>query len=221
MLAGSLACLASARIAVLFMSGEPTIASRATSLRTSLRPLTPRTSAAMPKATRTAAAVYPPNSKSFLADIFLPPCGSGMAGFKRRSARTPSARRHTRAAGYYGNVRAVTTEQAERAGCTGQPARSSWGLGERLEEGREGHQEPEREQRARDDQHRFERGVLPLQERREDAPGAEEDRGRDDRLARKRADPVVELEPVLDPGARFGQRRQEAQDEGSEAGRKQ
>ena len=54
--AGSLACLASARIAVLFMSGEPTMNSRLTSLRTSLRPLTPITIAAMPNATSTAAA---------------------------------------------------------------------------------------------------------------------------------------------------------------------
>ena len=74
--AGSLACLASARIAVLFMSGEPTMNSRLMSLRTSLRPLTPITIAAMPNATSTAAATYPPISKTLRCVIALPPLDS-------------------------------------------------------------------------------------------------------------------------------------------------
>ena len=66
---GRFACLASARIAVLFMSGEPTMYSRETSLRTSLRPSRPIKTVATPNAIRMTAAAYPPNSKSFFCVI--------------------------------------------------------------------------------------------------------------------------------------------------------
>ena len=53
----SFASFASARIAALFMSGEPTMYSRLMSVRTSLRPFTPITIDAMPNAMRIAAAM--------------------------------------------------------------------------------------------------------------------------------------------------------------------
>src|SRR5438105_4373236 len=62
--AGSPACLASALIALGVMSGVPTICSRARLLCAVLRPLTPRTIAAIPKATSTMLAATPPYSKS-------------------------------------------------------------------------------------------------------------------------------------------------------------
>src|SRR5438477_743482 len=86
--AGSLACLASALIALGVMSGVPTICSRARLLCTVLRPLTPRTIAAIPKATSTMLAATPPYSKSlrvvnmatpFASFLFMPQVSIGVA----------------------------------------------------------------------------------------------------------------------------------------------
>src|SRR4051812_21559564 len=100
--AGSLASLASARIAVLFMSGEPTMNSRLTSLRTSLPPLTPITPAAMPNATSMVAATYPPISKTLRCVIAVPPSDSLLTTFKAGGDSVPSAARHRAVAAYYG-----------------------------------------------------------------------------------------------------------------------
>src|SRR5438874_2091995 len=86
--AGSPACLASALIALGVMSGVPTICSRARLLWTVLRPLTPRTIAAIPKATSTMLAAAPPYSKSlrvvnmatpFASFLFMPQVSIGLA----------------------------------------------------------------------------------------------------------------------------------------------
>src|SRR2546423_437023 len=86
--AGSPACLASALIALGVMSGVPTICSRARLLWTVLRPLTPRTIAAIPKATSTMLAAAPPYSKSlrvvsmaspFASFLFMPQVSIGVA----------------------------------------------------------------------------------------------------------------------------------------------
>ena len=75
--AGRLACLASARIAVLFMSCEPTMYSRLTSARTSFRPLMLIPIEPRPNAMRIAAAAYPPISKIFFCVISFASLWSG------------------------------------------------------------------------------------------------------------------------------------------------
>ena len=107
------AFFASARIAVLFMSGEPTMYSRETSAD-----FVP---AADPDhddgdaecdAGRRRLHIRRTRKASF-ASFPVPPCGSGRPGFKTRMVKITSGQRHTGRAAFYGTVRALTTDRVD------------------------------------------------------------------------------------------------------------